>query len=94
MTRKELAANLSEEAYFSVKMSSEFVDLLFEIMGRKPGKGRENQNFKFREFHRARERARTGRNPKTGEKMQIPGRRVVIFKPSLILRKALNRGGQ
>ena len=94
MTRKELAASLSKEAYFSTEKSSEFVDLLFEMMAEGLEKGEKIKISNFGNFTVREKRARTGRNPKTGEKMQIPGRRVVTFKPSLMLRKALNRGGQ
>jgi len=34
---------------------------------------------------------RPGRNPQTGEKMLISGRRIETFKPSLLLRKVLNQ---
>ena len=34
-------------------------------------------------------KARLGRNPNTGEKMEIASRRVVKFKPSGVLKKAL-----
>jgi integration host factor subunit alpha len=33
---------------------------------------------------------RMGRNPKTGEKAPISPRRVVVFKPSLILKQQIN----
>ncbi|MEZ4818788.1 MAG: integration host factor subunit alpha [Bdellovibrionota bacterium] len=35
-------------------------------------------------------RSRMGRNPQTGESMEITARRVITFKPSQILRDALN----
>jgi len=35
-------------------------------------------------------RSRKGRNPQTGEEIQISARRVLTFKPSQVLRKALN----
>ena len=34
--------------------------------------------------------ARKGRNPKTGEEIEISRRRVVTFRPSQILRKVAN----
>ena len=34
--------------------------------------------------------ARTGRNPKTGEKLHIPARLRVVFKPSKAFRELLN----
>ena len=38
-------------------------------------------------------KARKGRNPKTGKAMTIAARRVVTFKPSNVLRDAVNSGG-
>jgi len=35
---------------------------------------------------------RKGRNPKTGKEMMIDARRVVTFKPSNVLRNAVNSG--
>lgn len=34
---------------------------------------------------------RTGRNPKTGEEVPIPPRRVMVFKPSNIMKDRINR---
>ena len=36
--------------------------------------------------------ARKGRNPQTGEEIQLEARRVLTFKPSLVLKNALNEG--
>lgn len=35
-------------------------------------------------------KARDGRNPKTGEKLHIPAKLRVVFKPSKVFRKLLN----
>jgi len=37
---------------------------------------------------------RVGRNPKTGETLSIPSRRVLTFKVSPVLRAALNASGK
>ena len=37
-------------------------------------------------------KARKGRNPQTGEEMTIDARKVVTFKPSTVLRDAVNSG--
>jgi integration host factor subunit beta len=36
--------------------------------------------------------ARTGRNPKTGAKVEVPAKRVPYFKPSKELRELINPG--
>lgn len=32
-------------------------------------------------------KGRTGRNPRTGEKVPVPPRRVVVFKPGLLMKR-------
>ena len=45
----------------------------------------------FGNFVVRQKRSRKGRNPQTGEVIIIPGHRVVTFKPSNLLRQALNK---
>ena len=47
--------------------------------------------FGFGNFITREKQARKGRNPKTGEGILISGRRVLTFKPSAMLRKAVNQ---
>jgi integration host factor subunit alpha len=92
MTRKELAAVLIEKAGFEASKVSEFVDQVFEIIKGALERGEKFKIPGFGTFTVREKRARIGRNLKTGDKMEISGRRVVIFKPSGELRKTLNRG--
>jgi integration host factor subunit alpha len=87
ITRKEFAAILGKEAYFSEKRSADFVDLVFEIMAEQ--RGEKIKISGFGNLTVRKKRARTGRNPQTGERMGISARRVVTFKPSHLLRKAM-----
>ena len=34
-------------------------------------------------------KGRTGRNPRTGEKVPVPPKRVVTFKPGLVMKKEI-----
>ena len=94
MTRKELAAVLIEKAGFDASKVAEFIDQVFESMKEDLEKGEKIKIPGFGIFAVRENAARKGRNPQTGEKIEIAGRRVVKFKPSLILRKALNRETQ
>ena len=94
VTRKELAKALSEKSSISVDRSAELMDEVFEIIQETLERREKIKIAGFGNFIVREKRARRGRNPKTGEALQISARRVVTFKPSLILRKALNRGGQ
>jgi integration host factor subunit beta len=44
----------------------------------------------FGSFRTRQRKARTGRNPKTGDKVDVPAKRVPFFKPSKELRDAVN----
>ena len=92
MTRKELAAALIEKAGFEASKVAEFVDQVFEIMKEALERG-EKVKIPGLGISKVREKAaRRGRSPKTGDRIEISARRVVSFKPSGVLRKALNRG--
>ena len=47
----------------------------------------------FGSFRTRQRKARTGRNPKTGDKVDVPAKRVPFFKPSKELRDAVNPTG-
>lgn len=46
----------------------------------------------FGKFNVKHKKKRLGRNPQTGEQLDLDARRVVTFKPSGILRERINRG--
>ncbi len=94
MTRKELAAALSENMLFPAQESAEVVDLFFEVISEGLGRGEKIKIHGFGNFNVREKAARKGRNPKTGERMEISARRVVTFRPSALLREALNRGAK
>jgi integration host factor subunit beta len=51
---------------------------------------KENKTIELRNFgvFKVRQRApRRGRNPKTGQEVPVPSRRVVVFKPGLLMRQ-------
>ena len=59
------------------------LDLLVENL--KEGKTIELRNFGV---FKVRQRApRRGRNPKTGQEVPVPSKRVVVFKPGLLMRQ-------
>jgi len=92
LNKKELAAVLGEKGHFPASKSAKFVDLLFEAMVEALDRGEKIKIPGFGVFKVREKAARKGRNPKTGERIQICTRQVVTFNPSVALRKALNRG--
>jgi len=65
-------------------------DLFFEVIGGVLGAGEGLKIAGFGNFEVKAKEARRGRNPQTGEEMTIEARRVLSFKPSLVLKKAIN----
>jgi integration host factor subunit alpha len=91
VTRKELANAVTEQTGFSAQESADLVDQLLEILEETLEKGERVKISGFGNFVVRQKRLRRGRNPQTGEEMVISGRKVVTFKASNVLRKALNK---
>lgn len=75
---------------FSKKEAADLVDLIFELMKETLGRGETIKISGFGNFVLRDKRERQGRNPQTGEPITISARRVLTFKPSQLLKQALN----
>jgi integration host factor subunit alpha len=78
---------------FSKKEAADLVDLIFELMKETLGRGEMIKISGFGNFVLRDKRQRVGRNPQTGEPITISSRRVLTFKPSALLKHALNNEG-
>ncbi len=76
---------------FSKKEAAELVDLIFELMKETLGRGEMIKISGFGNFVLRDKRERQGRNPQTGDPITITARRVLTFKPSALLKLALNQ---
>ena len=90
MTKADLVETIYEKIGFSRKESAEIVDLVFDLMKGTLEGGEKIKISGFGNFVVRQKRSRKGRNPQTGKEIQISARRVLTFKPSQVLRKALN----
>lgn len=68
------------------------VESFFDIIKSELEKGNPVMVSGFGKWTVKAKKARKGRNPKTGKEMTIDPRRVVTFKPSNVLRDAVNSG--
>jgi integration host factor subunit alpha len=92
MTKAEIVQALySKVGGFSRKESAELVDLVFEMMKETLGRGEKLKVSGFGNFVLRDKRQRPGRNPQTGQPINISERRVLTFKASQILKQALNQ---
>ena len=75
---------------FSKKEAADLVDMIFELMKETLGRGETIKISGFGNFVLRDKRERQGRNPQTGDPITISARRVLTFKPSQLLKQALN----
>ena len=92
MTKIDIIQDVYEklEPRISKKDSARIVESVFDIIKDSLAKGEKIKISGFGNFVVRGKRSRKGRNPQTGEEIQISARRVLTFKPSQVLRKALN----
>jgi integration host factor subunit alpha len=91
MTKAEIVQTVyTKLGGFSKKESADLVDLVFETMKETLGRGEKIKVSGFGNFVLRDKRKRQGRNPQTGERIEITERRVLNFKASQLLKQALN----
>ncbi len=81
LTKMKMAESLFNELGLSKTEARELVELFFEELGAPLAVGEQVKLSGFGNFDLRDKKERPGRNPKTGEKVTIPARRVVTFKP-------------
>ena len=92
VTRADLSEAIHNETGLSRSDTSEFVDLVLELISERLAAGEAVKISGFGTFTLRDKKERVGRNPKSGEPAPISARRVVVFKPSLLLKRRTNRG--
>ena len=89
-TRKDLSNKIYQNLGFSKNYSSTIIDNFFETLIQELLKSNKIKISAFGTFRVINKKERIGRNPKTKEKAIIVRRKVVRFKPSLIVKEKLN----
>jgi integration host factor subunit alpha len=91
MTKADLIDKVYENVSgLSKRDASELVEAVFETIKTTLENGENLKISGFGNFIIRNKNSRPGRNPKTGESIEISSRRVLTFRPSQILKKALN----
>lgn len=91
MTKKEIARAVYRRlGGLSMAEAEELVELVFETMKEMLGRGEKVRVSSFGNFVPRDKGSRRGRNPQTGESLVLAERRVLIFKTSELLKRALN----
>jgi integration host factor subunit alpha len=86
MTKSDIVDVLCSKLEYPRKETQEIIETMFEMIKVELEKGESIKLPGFGNFVVRSKRARVGRNPKTGEEMEITARQVLTFKPSTILR--------
>lgn len=90
MTKADLAGTIIEKIGISHKESAQIVDQIFEIMKSGLEAGQQVKISGFGSFNVRSKRVRRGRNPQTGEAIELPGRNVLNFRMSPVLKRRMN----
>jgi DNA-binding protein HU-beta len=92
VTRDVLAKQLAERAEITMSAARDEVSWFFDTIAGALQKGDEVRIHGFGAFKTSQRAARVGRNPRTGEQVKVPARRVVRFSASTTLASALKGG--
>ncbi len=90
MTKADIIDGVYDRVGFSKKESADLVELIFDTLKVTLEKGEKVKISGFGNFQPRYKRLRPGRNPKSGQPIDIPARRVVKFVASQVLKASLN----
>ena len=85
-----MADRLFEHVGLNKREAKEFVDAFFEVVREALERGEQVKLSSFGSFGIRSKGERIGRNPKTGQEVPITPRRVLVFKPSNIMKETIN----
>jgi integration host factor subunit beta len=91
MTKAELVEEVSRVSDLTKKHSEVIVDTVFESIIEALKRGEKIELRGFGSFRLRKREPRKGRNPKTGDRVDVPPKRVPYFKPGKELKDLINR---
>lgn len=91
MTKADIVAQIYEKIGLSKKEASEILEIVLGIIKGTLKEGEIVKIAGFGNFSVRKKGARKGRNPKSGEDIEITPRKVVTFKPSIVFKGLVNR---
>jgi len=90
MNKTDLINAVAEKSELSKKDATKAVDAVFETVSDALKDGDKVQLIGFGNFEVRERSARKGRNPQTGDEIDIPASKVPAFKPGKALKDAVN----
>ena len=93
MTKADLIEEVSRLAELTRKDSEVIVETIFDSVVRTLRAGDKIEIRGFGSFRTRQRKPRVGRNPKTGDRVEVPPKKIPFFKPSKELKEMVNREG-
>lgn len=90
MTKADIVEKIHQKIGFSKKESAEIIESVFGILKNTLESGEKIKIAGFGNFVVKQKADRRGRNPQTGDSITINARRILTFKPSQVLKSAIN----
>ena len=87
MTKKEIAIKIADETGIKQIVVKKIVQKTIDTMIEALSSGQTLELRNFGVFKVKERKARTGRNPRTGETVPVPPKKVVTFKPGLVMKQ-------
>ncbi len=91
ITKADLIREVHKKLDITKREAAEIVEIFFDTIKEVLKKEKKVKISGFGNFIVRHKKARVGRNPQTGEEITIPERNVLTFKPSQVLKDALNQ---
>ena len=93
MTKADLIEEVSRLAELTRKDSEVIVETIFDSVVRALRSGDKIEIRGFGSVRTRQRKPRVGRNPKTGDRVEVPPKKIPYFKPSKELKDMVNRDG-
>ena len=90
MTKAELIEEVSRVVEMTRKDSEVIVEAIFDSVVRALRGGDKIEIRGFGSFRTRQRKPRVGRNPKTGDRVEVPAKKIPFFKPSKELKDLVN----
>jgi len=87
MTKKDIILKVSDETKLKQIDVKKVVQKTFDCIVEALQRGEKIELRNFGVFKVKQRKSRTGRNPRTGQTVPVPPRKVVVFKPGLEMKK-------
>ncbi len=91
MIKADLINKISRDLNIPKQEAEEGVNLFFTSIKDAILRGEEIEIRGFGSFRLRKRTSRAGRNPRTGEPVKVPPKKVLYFKPSKLLKDSINR---